>query len=340
MLFRSHLFRAVRRPAQCRPMSNQAITSTDIKIFKTVSELRSWRKSQLVKNASVGLVPTMGALHGGHLDLVAKSMDHNNSTVVSVFVNPSQFAPHEDLSSYPRTLDADIRALEGRFDRSRLAIFLPSVGEMYPSGIPLEVAQQSGAFVEVKGLSEQLEGSVRPHFFRGVATIVTKLLNIVTPEKAYFGQKDIQQTVVVKRLVKDLILPSEIVVVPTTRESNGLAMSSRNVYLSDESREKSKVFYQALLSAKNLYKSKIQSEPNGRVPRKIILDAAHRVLEPFTSPGAEFPIEIEYICLSDKETLQELEAVSGDKGGIISAAIRVPNAAGSKTRIIDNVLLD
>lgn len=322
-----------------RTISTQ-VPSSSIKIFETVSELRSWRRGKLIENSSVGLVPTMGALHGGHLDLVSKSMEGNDSTVVSIFVNPSQFAPHEDLSSYPRTLEPDIRALENRFDPSRLAIFLPSVNEMYPSGIPLDISQQKGAFVEVKGLSEQLEGLVRPHFFRGVATIVTKLLNIVSPEIAYFGQKDIQQTVVVKRLVKDLILPSKIVVVPTTREKNGLAMSSRNVYLSEESRNKSKIFYAALLKAKDIYLSQVHKSPKCHVSRKTILDTAHEVLRPYTLADAKFSIDIEYISLSDKETLEELESVIPGKGAIISAAIRVPNAAGSKTRIIDNVLLD
>lgn len=316
-------------------MSSQAVPASEIQIFKTISDIRSWRRGKLLTESSVGLVPTMGALHGGHLDLVGRSMQENDTTVVSVFVNPSQFAPQEDLSSYPRTIEADIRALESRFDPARLAIFLPSVDEMYPSGITLDVAQQVGAFVEVKGLSEQLEGSVRSHFFRGVATVVTKLLNVVTPERAYFGQKDIQQTVVVKRLVKDLLLPYEIVVVPTTREANGLAMSSRNVYLSEESKDKSKVLYQALLAAQQVFDAS-----NGEsVTREAVLGAAHKVLEPYTASGAEFPIEIEYIALSDKATLQELDMVESAKGAIVSAAVRVPNAAGSQTRIIDNVIL-
>lgn len=317
--------------------------STDsIKIIKTVPELRQWRLNQLKNSKKVGLVPTMGALHRGHLDLVRASLGENDSTVVSIFVNPSQFAPHEDLSTYPRTLDDDLSKLRSVLDQNQLTVFLPGVEQMYPTGISLDRSQQKGAFVEVKGLSEQLEGSIRPHFFRGVATVVAKLLNISTPDKAYFGQKDIQQSVVIKRLVKDLIIPTEIAVVPTAREENGLAMSSRNEYLTPESKAKAGIFYEALSAGEKVYYS--SSSSSRPVSRKAILDPIYEVLNKYAPKEQQdgndkFFIEIEYVALSDKETLLELDTVEPGVGGIISAAIRVPNKSGSMTRIIDNIVL-
>jgi pantoate--beta-alanine ligase len=321
---------AARTPQCARSFSSQVCRLRDIQIIKTVADLRSWRKSQILNNKSVGLVPTMGALHEGHLGLVSKSLQQDDSTIVSVFVNPSQFAPHEDLDKYPRTLDTDMEALKSLKDspETPIVVFLPTVNEMYPTGITLHVDKQVGAFVEVKGLSEQLEGSIRPQFFRGVATIVTKLLNIVTPERAYFGQKDVQQSIVVKRLVKDLILPTEVVVGKTAREPNGLAMSSRNEYLTPESRNNAKILFEALSAGEKMYAA-------NKTTRSDILGAVHDVLS-----ASGFAIEVEYVALSDKETLQELDNVEKGIGGIISAAIRVPNKVGSMTRIIDNIILD
>lgn len=312
-------------------------------IIKTVSDLRKWRTDQLKQSKSVGLVPTMGALHQGHLDLVSQSLKDNDSTVVSIFVNPSQFSPTEDLDTYPRTLETDLEKLSDIAGRqpeaptsSSLTVFIPSVQEMYPSGITLNTDEQVGAFVEVKGLSHQLEGSVRSHFFRGVATVVTKLLNVATPERAYFGQKDAQQSVVITRLARDLLLPTEIKVVPTVREKNGLAMSSRNDYLSQESKNHASIFYSALSAGSNVYK-----ENNGPTSRQDILDAVYGILNPYTENGSDFPIEIEYIALSDKTSLKELENVEPGSGAILSGAIRIPKEekSDSKIRIIDNIFL-
>ncbi len=271
------------------------------------------------------------------LYLVKSSLAENDVTIVSIFVNPSQFAPTEDLDSYPRDLEADLALLSsislninGEV-RAVDIVFNPTVDEMYPSGIPLDVKSQVGAFVTVQGLSEQLEGTTRPQFFRGVATIVCKLFNIITPTKAYFGQKDIQQTVVVKRMVKDLLLPVIIRVMPTIREATGLALSSRNAYLSNEIKDLSKVFYQALSAGRKVYES---SKPH---PTKSsdILKVSHQVLE--SSP---LEVHIDYITLSDPKTLTDLDTVVPGVGAILSAAIRVPAKNGKEARLIDNVILD
>lgn len=305
------------------------------RVIKTVAELRNWRLERLKNSQSVGMVPTMGALHQGHLNLVSKSLKENHSTIVSIFVNPSQFAPGEDLDNYPRTLDTDLASLQDISEGKEITVFLPSVSEMYPSGITIEREQQQGAFVEVKGLSEQLEGAIRPQFFRGVATIVTKLLNAAGPDYAYFGQKDVQQSIVVKRMVKDLLMPTEIVVVPTAREENGLAMSSRNEYLTTDSRLKASILYKALSNGENAYKTHCAAGESS-VQRSVIVGPIVNTLQ---QSGSDFPVEVEYIALSDKESLQELDQVTPGKGAVISGAVRVPNKTGSTTRIIDNIIL-
>lgn len=307
---------------------------TQIEIIRTVREMRAWRRQHLLNRKSVGLVPTMGALHQGHLHLVENSLAENDYTVVSIFVNPSQFAPHEDLSSYPRTLDTDMQALSSLSSENPITIFLPTVSEMYPSGISLDVSKQVGAFVEVKGLSEQLEGSIRPQFFRGVATVVTKLINAVGPEKAYFGQKDIQQVLVVKRMIQDLLIPTEIVMIETVREESTLAMSSRNTYLSTKGRSDSSILYKALASGQALYQS-------GVTGRRDILQCINSVLDPYVRTQDEgFSVDVEYISIADKITLQEINQVVPGEGAIVSAAIRVPNKHNTHTRIIDNIILN
>lgn len=282
----------------------------------------------------------MGALHAGHLSLIRAAAAENPSVVVSIFVNPAQFAPHEDLTQYPRTLDSDVAQLEklnaalppssGRVE----ALFLPSVTEMYPSGIPLDQTQQRGAFVSVHGLSEQLEGVTRPHFFRGVATVCMKLFNAVQPDAAFFGQKDVQQTVVLRRLVQDLLIPVELRICETVREGeDGLAMSSRNVYLGDKRRGVAGGLYRALRAAEEVYKS-------GEGDRDTVLAAAEKVLE---NVGRDegVTIEVEYLSLADGEELNELQVLDGRGGAILSGAVRVMPAGEreSPVRIIDNIIL-
>ncbi|KAK6456506.1 pantothenate synthase [Scheffersomyces xylosifermentans] len=308
--------------------------SNTIKILRTVQQVRQWRLQCLLNRETVGFVPTMGALHDGHCSLVSQSLKENDRTVVSIFVNPSQFAPHEDLDAYPRTVDSDLSMLSSQFKEKVVdAVFIPKISEMYPSGITLELSKQKGAFVTVQGCSEQLEGVTRPQFFRGVATVVTKLLNVVTPDKIYFGQKDAQQCVVIKNLVKDLLINTEVRVMPTLREKNGLAMSSRNAYLSPSTREGSAIIYKALSSGQQTYESLSKGSPP-RVPSSVILNNIRGVL------NEKKDFEIEYIAVSHPETLEDLEYVEPGTGAIVSTAVKVPRADGSgQARLIDNIVL-
>ncbi|ABN65297.1 pantothenate synthase [Scheffersomyces stipitis CBS 6054] len=308
--------------------------SNSIKIFRTVQQVRQWRQHCLLNRETVGFIPTMGALHDGHCTLVNQSLKDNDRTVVSIFVNPSQFAPHEDLDAYPRTVDTDMKLLSQKFVSKPVdAVFIPKITEMYPSGITLDVANQRGAFVTVHGCSEQLEGVTRPQFFRGVATVVTKLLNIVTPDRVYFGQKDAQQCVVIKNLVRDLLINTEVKVLPTLREQNGLAMSSRNAYLSDSTKQESAVIYQGLTAGATFYEQQ-KDNGAGKVSSAEILDKIKKV---YTS-NKDF--EVEYIAVSHPETLDDLEYVVPGTGAIISTAVRVPKEDGSGVaRLIDNVVL-
>lgn len=262
---------------------------------------------------------------------MAQSLKANHHTIVSIFVNPSQFAPHEDLDAYPRTLDSDLSILESiaENDNKVEVVFVPKVSEMYPSGISLEVEKQTGAFVTVKGCSEQLEGASRPAFFRGVATVVTKLLNIVTPEQIYFGQKDAQQCVVIKNLVKDLLIDTNVNVLPTLREANGLALSSRNAYLSKHVKDQSSIIFKALTKGKSFYEA--ANKPMKASEIRSQIDSV------FSTIPAEFTIE--YIAISHPETLVDLDVVEPGVGAIISTAVRVPREAGGEARLIDNVVL-
>lgn len=274
----------------------------------------------------------MGALHKGHCHLVAKSLDENDKTMVSIFVNPSQFAPGEDLDDYPRTLDRDLEILKLSFlSRPVDAVFVPKVSQMYPLGIDLDVSKQRGAFVTVHGCSEKLEGQLRPGFFRGVATVVTKLFNIVAPTRAYFGQKDAQQCVVVRNLVKDLWINTEIRVQPTLREQNGLAMSSRNEYLQKSVRDSAAVIYRGLCAGKRAYENLVSEQKE--VPALTIVDAVAAV---FSAMPQDW--EVEYVAVSDSETLDDLQSI-GVAGATLLTAVRVPRADGGVARLIDNVVM-
>lgn len=248
--------------------------------------------------------------------------------MVSIFVNPSQFAPHEDLDAYPRTHADDLQKIS---KVGAHAVFMPSVAEMYPHGIELDTSKQVGAFVEVKGLSLQLEGQTRPHFFRGVATVMSKLLNIVSPERVYLGAKDMQQTVVLKRLVDDLRIPTKIRICPTVRETDGLAMSSRNKYLSLEQREKAIVLWNALCASRAIY----EKDPTATATS--ILRAGKDVVRQMEAKTEE--VRFEYLSLSDVSTLAEIQKVDADRGAFLSGAVRIGERTGRLTRIIDNIFL-
>lgn len=270
----------------------------------------------------------MGALHAGHIALLRQSMSENQASVTSIFVNPSQFAPNEDLTKYPRTMDSDLEKISKlceEFPQNELVVFAPSVNEMYPSGITLHREKQVGTFVEVLGFSHQLEGSIRPHFFRGVATVVSKLLHAALPDVAYFGQKDMQQCAVVKRMVSDLLFPVKISLTEIAREPNGLAMSSRNEYLAPEARTRASIIYKSLAAAKKKFSE------GEKDPAKL-MGAMRSILtsEPLIT-------DIEYISLNDPDTLEELKEAR--EGSVISLAVGINDKNGKRMRLIDNIFL-
>jgi len=276
--------------------------------MKTVTTLPDLRAVRASLPGAFGLVPTMGALHDGHLSLVRRAKAECDHVGVSIFVNPAQFGPGEDLSKYPRDLDHDLKLLELL---GVDVVWTPAPKVVYPPGFQTWVA--------VEQVSAPLEGKHRPGHFRGVATVVAKLFNAFTPDKAYFGQKDAQQVVVIKQMVRDLNFPLEIVVCPIVREPDGLAMSSRNVYLNPEERKAATVLYRALSAAKAKYDA-------GERDAEMLRAAMSSTI------AAEPLAREEYVSAADPDTLAELERI--DKGVLLSMAVRI-----GKTRLIDNFLL-
>jgi pantoate--beta-alanine ligase len=268
------------------------------------------RKIRRVQDRTIGLVPTMGALHQGHLSLVREARRMCDVVIVSVFVNPIQFGPNEDFTRYPRDLTKDTALLT---DYNIDYIFAPSVEEIYPKGF--------STYVNVEGLSDQLEGASRPGHFRGVATIVTILLNTTRPDFAFFGQKDAQQALIIKRLIKDLAFDTEIVVLPTVREDSGLAISSRNLYLSAEEQTAATVIHQALSRAKTAYK---EGERNGGRLETLIRSTIE----------LETRAKVDYITVADAESLERVDKL--DERPILIAVA----AYFGKTRLIDNIILN
>lgn len=277
--------------------------------MKVITSLRELWEERKKLAEPVGFVPTMGYLHEGHLSLVRRAREECASVVVSIFVNPTQFGPNEDLARYPRDLERDLRLLAPlQVD----VVWTPTVEEMYPSGYQ--------TWVTVEELTKPLEGAMRPGHFRGVTTVVSKLFNAVQPQRAYFGQKDAQQAAVIRQMTRDLSYPIEIVVCPTVREADGLAMSSRNTYLSPTERQAATVLYRALTAAQSAYQA---GERNAERLRAIMLE----VLE--SEPLAQ----VQYVSCADYDTLQELDEVRGK--ALLSMAVFI-----GKTRLIDNVVLE
>lgn len=267
------------------------------------------RRLRREENRTIGFVPTMGALHEGHLSLIHEARAMCDVVVVSVFVNPTQFGPAEDFDSYPRDLTRD-SALLAEYNVDY--VFAPTVEEIYPPGF--------STYVTIEGLSDQLEGASRPNHFRGVTTVVAILLNVVKPDFAFFGQKDAQQAILIKRMVRDLALSAEIVVVPIVREQSGLAMSSRNNYLDDEQRRAATVLNRALSKVREAYE---EGEHN-----------AARLLELVRETIEGEPLaRIDYVSVNDAETLEKLERIE-DRFALVSLAVFI-----GKTRLIDNVVL-
>lgn len=276
-----------------------------MKVVETLDRLRIER-SHL--EAPVGLVPTMGYLHEGHLSLVRAAHQECASVVVSIYVNPTQFGPQEDLAKYPRDLRRDLDLLQAE---NVDLVWTPGDAEMYPTGYQ--------TWVLVEEITKPLEGAIRVGHFRGVATVVTKLFNAIQPQKAYFGQKDAQQAAVIRRMTRDLDFPIEIVVCPIVREPDGLAMSSRNVYLSPEERKAAVVLSRGLFTAKTAFEA---GNKNATALRGIVMDTL----------ASEPLARVQYVSCADPDSLQELEGKI-DRG-LISLAVYF-----GKTRLIDNVLV-
>lgn len=280
-----------------------------MRLCKTIDEVRSLVSSVRSEGKTVGLVPTMGFLHQGHLSLVQEAKRNCDIVVVSIFVNPTQFGPNEDFKTYPRDLQRDAGLVA---DLGVDAIFAPEASEMYPAGF--------SSSVEVAGVSEYLCGASRPGHFGGVATVVTKLFNIVRPDSAFFGQKDFQQVLVIKRLVRDLNLDIRIVDVPIVREADGLALSSRNVYLSPEQRKAALILSRSL----NLAKEKVaKGERNIAHLKELVRNNIQS--EPLAN--------IDYVELRGIPDLQETEVLQGK--ALLALAVRF-----GKTRLIDNIVLE
>ncbi|OLN81310.1 Pantothenate synthetase [Colletotrichum chlorophyti] len=337
----------------------ESLPSSPIRVFRSVQALRNWRRPHVLNYRSVGLVPTMGALHEGHLSLIRAAARENHHVVVSIYVNPAQFGVAEDLASYPVTWARDSEVLRN-LDRELAgdgdnlgrvsAVFAPTTEEMYPSGFPGQEVGSKGSFVTITPVGEVLEGASRPTFFRGVATVCMKLFNIVQPERVYFGQKDVQQTVVIRRMVEDFMLPIEVIVGETMREADGLALSSRNVYLGERRRGVATVLNRALKAAEDKYRQ-------GALDRDSILAAANQVAANVLSeqsrlaPRDRVMFEVDYISLADPDSMQEINTVVPTKGGILSGAVKMlpveepqpdedlGHSGGPAVRLIDNIIL-
>ena len=280
-----------------------------MEIAKTIESVRNLVKAARSDGKKIGLVPTMGALHIGHISLIEAAVKQCDFVVLSIFVNPTQFAPDDDFGRYPRPLEADLKVCR---NTGVDVVFAPTTEQMYPA--------ENLTWIDVEKLTEPLCGRFRPGHFRGVTTVCAKLFNIVAPDVAFFGRKDGQQAIVIKRMVADLNMPVEIALCPTVRDSNGLAVSSRNQYLTDGQRKDAAFIYKSLQKCREMIEAGITDT------RKIIAEM-RKVLNHRSS------IKIEYIDIVDAETLQKLDRITGKV--LAAVAVRIGPA-----RLIDNILLD
>jgi pantoate--beta-alanine ligase len=271
--------------------------------YTQITEIKEYLRKQQSGGARIGLVPTMGYLHEGHLSLIRRAVRENDITVVSIFVNPIQFGPNEDLAKYPRDLEKDLKLIQ---ETGAAVVFIPSTDEMYGADFQ--------TYIRVEKITKTLCGASRPGHFQGVTTVVSKLFHIVRPDQAYFGQKDVQQALVIKKMVQ------EIVVCPIVREVDGLAMSSRNVFLNVEERQQAVVLYQALRAAQNLIR---QKETDAQIVKKYIAEMIH------SKPLAN----IDYIAIVSVESLQDIHNISS--AVLIALAVKFGN-----TRLIDNIMME
>lgn len=276
--------------------------------MRVLSSISAFREARRRIGGTVGFVPTMGYLHEGHLTLVRRAKEENETAVASIFVNPTQFGPKEDFAQYPRDPERDLSLLD---KEGTDLVFMPDAEEIYP--------QAFATWVSVEKVTERLEGSTRPGHFRGVATVVAKLFNIVEPTAAYFGEKDAQQIVVIKRMTADLNMNLNVVVVPTHREPDGLAMSSRNVYLNTEERQAAPILWKSLSLARQLWSEKERRTESIRQQMAVMIQK-----EPLA--------RIDYISIADPETLEELAEIK--HMALVSLAVYI-----GKTRLIDNITI-
>lgn len=281
-----------------------------MQVITTIKEMHAFSKKMKAEGKSIGFVPTMGALHKGHISLIENSVEQNDVTVVSIFVNPTQFGPTEDFNKYPKDHKGDMEKLS---TLDIAAVFLPEVAEIYPKGF--------STFLFVGGIGGILCGASRPDHFNGVATVVAKLFNTVMPDRAYFGQKDYQQTVVIKKLVRELVFDIDIVVCPIVREDNGLAISSRNAYLSDEERKAVLILNKALEYGKGLILS-------GREDKA---DSIKEKMETFIK--VEPLVTIDYVEIAGPEYLEKIKEIKTP--AVILLAVKV-----GTTRLIDNIIVE
>ncbi len=287
------------------PSASTPDARTHLRVVRTIEEVRAWR---ILQPGSVGLVPTMGYLHEGHLSLVRRARADNDRLAITIFVNPTQFAPNEDFARYPRDEPRDLALLEAE---GVDFVFAPAAEQIYPEGF--------ATYVTVDQLSARLEGASRPTHFRGVTTVVAKLLNIVQPHRGYFGQKDAQQLILISRMVRDLNIPTEIVGMPIVRDPDGLALSSRNVYLTPEQREAALVLNRSLRLAESRFAA-------GERNATRIRNEVHAAI------SAEPLANIDYVSVADLSTLEELTTI--DDSALVSVAVRF-----GATRLIDNTIL-
>ena len=280
-----------------------------MEVVKIIEAVRKLVKTARSEGKTIGFVPTMGALHTGHISLIDAAADKCDFVVVSIFVNPTQFAPSEDFNQYPRPLDKDLEICK---KKDVNVVFAPTTNQMYSS--------DNLTWVNVEKLTSTLCGQSRPSFFRGVATVCTKLFNIVLPDFAFFGQKDAQQAAVIKRMVSDLNMPLEIVVCPTVRQSNGLAVSSRNDYLTRQQKKDATYIYKSLQQCQQMIDAGIKDT-------KKIIEEMQKILKQISA------IEIDYISIVDSETMQPIDNISGKV--LTAVAVKI-----GSTRLIDNILVD
>jgi pantoate--beta-alanine ligase len=309
--FPSHAFVRIQSKT-CTAMNFKGIITRNIHVARTIDEVRKYRSNLGLKK--LGFVPTMGALHKGHISLVERAKKECDFVATSIFVNPTQFSAGEDLDKYPRTFDKDLELFKAA---GVDFVFAPLLEDMYPDNTLCHVEPSQFSLID--------EGKARPDFFRGVATIVCKLFNIVQPNISYFGQKDISQCILVNRMVVDLNLPVEIKVCETIREKDGLAMSSRNTYLTEDERKVANVLYKALNSGK-IFCSDHQKE---NVSREEIIAIIHDVLK-----SESLVSRVEYISVGSHLNMKELDRVSKKEGAVLSCAMRI-----GSVRLIDNVLV-